>query len=271
MSRLDALRRVAGLLGIATDHVDAFGIRHEADEETLSRLIAALGLPADPKQAAEALADEDAARRRSGSPRSQIVGPGRPRPVLSLPSTAGEARQRRMAHPARRRRRAARPRRRRRAAPAGRIAARLSPLAVAAGGAQAEIDLIVAPRSCHLPEGLRSGARSWGLTAQLYGLRSARDWGIGDFTDLEVLCRAGRRARRRCDRRQPAARAVRGRAASFQPVFAVEPRLAQRSLYRRDRGAGVRRGRGGAGARPAGGDRRGARRRAGRLRRGRCR
>ena len=33
-------------------------IRHEADEETLSRLIAAFGLPADPQQAAEALADE---------------------------------------------------------------------------------------------------------------------------------------------------------------------------------------------------------------------
>ena len=42
MSRLDALRRVAGLLGIATNHVDAFGIRHEVNEETLSRLIAAI-------------------------------------------------------------------------------------------------------------------------------------------------------------------------------------------------------------------------------------
>ena len=37
----------------------------------------------------------------------------------------------------------------------------------------------------------------------------------------------GRRARRRDDRHQPAARAVRGRAAPFQPVFAVEPRLAR--------------------------------------------
>ena len=62
-------------------------------------------------------------------------------------------------------------------------------LAVTAGSTQAEIDLIVAPRSCHLPEGLLPGARSWGLTAQLYGLRSERDWGIGDFTDLEMLCR----------------------------------------------------------------------------------
>ena len=58
MSRLDALRHVAGLLGIATNHVDAFGVRHEVNEETLSRLIAAIGLPADPQQAAEALADE---------------------------------------------------------------------------------------------------------------------------------------------------------------------------------------------------------------------
>src|SRR5213078_4041350 len=46
-----------------------------------------------------------------------------------------------------------------------------------------------APDSCYLGDGLAPGARSWGLTAQLYGLRSARDWGIGDFGDLATLCR----------------------------------------------------------------------------------
>ena len=66
-------------------------------------------------------------------------------------------------------------------------------LAVQAGGVATEIELIVAPPSCHLPEALQPGRRNWGLTTQLYGLRSARDWGIGDFTDLGWLARAAGR------------------------------------------------------------------------------
>src|ERR1700739_4172287 len=31
--------------------------------------------------------------------------------------------------------------------------------------------------------------RSWLIAVQLYGVRSARNWGIGDFTDLEALLR----------------------------------------------------------------------------------
>ncbi|WP_410216791.1 4-alpha-glucanotransferase [Paracoccus sp. (in: a-proteobacteria)] len=37
---------------------------------------------------------------------------------------------------------------------------------------------------CHLPEG---DSRSWGVALQLYQVRSGRNWGIGDFADLEVL------------------------------------------------------------------------------------
>jgi len=40
--------------------------------------------------------------------------------------------------------------------------------------------------ACFLPEFLHHG-RGWGITCQLYGLRSARNWGIGDFEDLARL------------------------------------------------------------------------------------
>ena len=53
-------------------------------------------------------------------------------------------------------------------------------------GGRAESLLIVAPPSCHLPEGW-PGRRYWGIVAQLYGLRRTGDWGIGDFAALRTL------------------------------------------------------------------------------------
>ncbi len=53
--------------------------------------------------------------------------------------------------------------------------------------ALAERLVIVAPEHCWSPEPLRQGERWWGLSAQLYALRSERNWGIGDFTDLADL------------------------------------------------------------------------------------
>lgn len=44
--------------------------------------------------------------------------------------------------------------------------------------------VLVTPGPCWLPEGLRQGERWWGITVQMYALRSERSWGIGDFSDL---------------------------------------------------------------------------------------
>ncbi|HEX7888099.1 MAG TPA: malto-oligosyltrehalose synthase [Ramlibacter sp.] len=48
----------------------------------------------------------------------------------------------------------------------------------------------VTPRHCYVAPGLQQGERWWGCTIQLYALRSARNWGIGDFGDLRRLCDA---------------------------------------------------------------------------------
>ena len=60
-------------------------------------------------------------------------------------------------------------------------------LTVDDGGTRARTSLIIAPRRCWLPAPLVAGARIWGITAQLYALRAAPEWGIGDFTTLGGL------------------------------------------------------------------------------------
>jgi len=50
------------------------------------------------------------------------------------------------------------------------------------------VPLIVAPEKCFEPAALTAGGKVWGVAVQLYTLRSANNWGIGDFSDLlEVL------------------------------------------------------------------------------------
>ncbi|HWZ70594.1 MAG TPA: malto-oligosyltrehalose synthase [Casimicrobiaceae bacterium] len=55
------------------------------------------------------------------------------------------------------------------------------------GAVIAETLLIVVPAACFSPPALANGGRVWGAAAQLYGVRSERNWGIGDFTDLATL------------------------------------------------------------------------------------
>lgn len=60
-------------------------------------------------------------------------------------------------------------------------------------GLAGETLVVCAPDRCHQPSALEGGARAWGFTLQLHGLRSARNWGFGDFTDLaDFVARAAR-------------------------------------------------------------------------------
>ncbi|WED23990.1 4-alpha-glucanotransferase [Vibrio sp. JC009] len=47
--------------------------------------------------------------------------------------------------------------------------------------------LIVAPQSCYKQESMNKGKKHWGPSVQLYTLRTADNWGIGDFSDLKQL------------------------------------------------------------------------------------
>jgi (1->4)-alpha-D-glucan 1-alpha-D-glucosylmutase len=48
------------------------------------------------------------------------------------------------------------------------------------------VGLIVAPLRCHLPPD-HERRKCWGIAAQLYALRSGKNWGVGDFGDLHTL------------------------------------------------------------------------------------
>jgi len=60
-------------------------------------------------------------------------------------------------------------------------------LELRAGDALAAVLVVAAPPTCYRPPLLADDARVWGWSVQLYGLRSSRNWGVGDFGDLLEL------------------------------------------------------------------------------------
>lgn len=51
----------------------------------------------------------------------------------------------------------------------------------------ATMRLIIAPQSCYKPDAIANGRKVWGLSVQLYCVRSEKNWGVGDFSDLTFL------------------------------------------------------------------------------------
>lgn len=60
-------------------------------------------------------------------------------------------------------------------------------LAVRGKSIAAEAGLIVVPEVCYEPEAMKQGKKIWGSGIQLYTVRSERNWGMGDLTDLGAL------------------------------------------------------------------------------------
>jgi 4-alpha-glucanotransferase len=190
MSRPPELLDLVRRLGIATYFIDALGERHEVADDTLRALILAFGLPPTPAAAARELDERDHAGPL-GLPPVHLLHAEDPQPRLPLRLPPGG---RSLEWTCRLETGGERSGRAELDGPALPLPAGLPlgyhRLAIDAPGAPAELDLIVAPAACHLPAALGPDHRAWGLSCQLYGLKSARNLGIGDFTDLAALARA---------------------------------------------------------------------------------
>jgi 4-alpha-glucanotransferase len=183
------LRRLAAAAGVELGYWDYQGRFRDVDPESLRAILAALGVPAED--------GAEAAERQTTAPATTVVREGEPITISLHPGSgaaahhvawrliletgdvmAGEApdepaldggaiERRRLALPD---------------LPFG-----YHRLHIEFAGATRETSLIVVPAACWAPDALLEGRRRWGVCAQIYGLRSPRNWGVGDFADLGDL------------------------------------------------------------------------------------
>ncbi len=204
-SEPDTLHRLARRAGIETRFIDAFGQDQDVPDAVIRALAAALGHPAaNLEEIAASLAWLEDAPWRTLAPPVLVARDGaeiRPVPV-HLPAgapalawtlhletgeiQAGTIDRDRMVCEGRRDIDGTAIERRLLTLP--NLPDGYHRLHVTAGDETAETVLIAAPATCHPPP--TAGRRLWGLSTQLYSLRSARNWGMGDFTDLGDLAEA---------------------------------------------------------------------------------
>ena len=203
----DALERLCRLAGIAPAYVDVWGATHAASESTLLALLRAMGVLRNGSASADVADEFDATQWLHAAPPaavfreedapyrlelhfSEAAADGRHSWRLTLESGAvrqGEFQPREL-EPLGSRVVSGKPHIKaafdwREPLPQGYHRFTLQ----APDGATATTSLIVAPARCYLPPGLRDGGRTWGPAVQLYSLRSSRNWGMGDYTDLATV------------------------------------------------------------------------------------
>ncbi len=173
--------QLAKLAGIQTEYQDIWGKFHYASEPVLQAILKALGFPSQDEEELAESKTRLAARHIRALPYIKIIASEKqvsfasPGTVWELTDEAGQA----FSGYIRR----------------GRIT--LPPLKIGyyrlrVQYPEGEITttLMAAPEKCWQPEDMARGKRVWGVAAQLYGLRSRHDQGLGDFTDLAQLAGA---------------------------------------------------------------------------------
>jgi 4-alpha-glucanotransferase len=198
MSARPLLHQLADALGIVAEYVDQSGREtRRTSDDTRAAILRAFGIDASTEESCAAeLERRDAAAHATPIPPVRVVGEGT-RTVelgharafvdrdyeLTLTLESGERTTTRGRVPA-----------------SGMLPLPGAPeagyhaLALSINDARVAQSLIVAPASCVRPAELLDGQRGLGITTQLYSLTSARNQGIGDFTDLSSLARwAGER------------------------------------------------------------------------------
>ena len=198
------LGRLCEHFGIATGYVDAFGAQREVSVQSLLALLAEFGVPLDdPADAGRALEAARRARWTEALPPVQVVQASRPSwsVRLRLPLSMRRLRwqlsdEQGRVHEGEVDAEALPETGRRLEGDGLWLCERLLqvPLALEAGyhrlrieGLRAEALVLASPGACYRPPAVRGGGRVWGAAVQLYSLRSPRNWGIGDFSDLEEL------------------------------------------------------------------------------------
>ena len=203
----EALRRLAAAHGIAVEFRDAWGEPRRASDDVLRAVLAAMHVDAGSEaEVAAALAQASLARCRECLPPIHVVRAGsrpwRLRVHLPSPSARDALEWRVIAEDGSEQRRPI-------ASAHVHVVdadARCTALDVALdlplanGYHDLELRangepvgrgvLAVAPASCYRPAALERRRRAWGVAVQLYGVRSRRNFGIGDYTDLAAIVEA---------------------------------------------------------------------------------
>ncbi len=208
MSFPEALYEAASACGIATEYWDIWGQRHQARPETLQAILSAMGVPCDSAEDLDAALQsrlwEECSRL---APVTLVIGETASEFPLSVPAGWTDASVRVEVHwedgggekfevPV------ARLAVSKTAEVRGKkFESRLAPLpaplrlgyhelrvSLKAAGRKtlsSVTHLIVGPDQAWMPPQLQDGGRAAGVAVSLYGVRSDRNWGCGDLTDLE--------------------------------------------------------------------------------------